>query len=65
MFIHGDDDGFVPHGMSVQNFEACASKQKKLVTVATAGHGLCYPVNIKQYTDEMRDFFEPLFSKEK
>ena len=65
MFIHGDDDRFVPREMSVRNFEACASERKVLVTVSKAGHGLCYPVNVTQYTDEMRDFFEPLLYPQK
>ena len=63
IFIHGDHDKFVPHQMSVDNYNACASEYKRLVTIAGAGHGLCYPVDMKKYEDELQSFFEPLINK--
>ena len=63
IFIHGDYDKFVPHQMSVDNYNACASSYKKLVTIEGAGHGLCFPVNMKQYKDELKAFFAPLLKK--
>lgn len=57
VFIHGDNDDFVPHYMSVDCFEACSSL-KQLVTIKGAGHGLAYPVNPDQYVTSLRDFEE-------
>ena len=58
LFIHGEDDGFVPCYMSKICYDACASR-KKLVTVPKAGHGLAYPVNPQLYVESMREFFYP------
>lgn len=55
VFIHGDDDAFVPHSMSVECYNA-AKVPKKLVTIEGAGHGLAYPVGPKKYVDSLRDF---------
>lgn len=57
LFFHGEDDAYVPCGMSRINYEACPSR-KKLVTIPGAGHGLCYPVAPQLYLQEMRDFFD-------
>lgn len=59
IFIHGDVDDFVPHEMSVQNYHACVSEYKKLVTVKGAGHALCYVVDSENYVKELKAFFEP------
>ena len=58
IFFHGDTDGFVPCDMSVRNYEACASKDKKLVITKGAGHALCYVVDSENYVKEVKDFFE-------
>ena len=55
IFIHGDDDAFVPHEMSQRLYDACTSK-KKLVTIKGAGHGLAYPVDKEGYVQALRDF---------
>lgn len=55
VFIHGDNDDFVPHSMSVACYNACASK-KKMVTIEGAGHGLAYPQNPDKYVNSLRDF---------
>ncbi len=55
IFVHGDDDAFVPHEMSCRLYEACTSK-KKLVTIKGAGHGLAYPVDKEGYVQALRDF---------
>jgi fermentation-respiration switch protein FrsA (DUF1100 family) len=57
IFFHGDDDKFVPHSMSVENYEACTAR-KKLVTIHGAGHGLCYPVGIDEYENELHEFYK-------
>lgn len=63
IFFHGDCDGYVPHYMSVKNYEACASEQKKLVSIAGAEHGLCFPVDEETYLKEMQAFFEPILNE--
>ena len=48
LFIHGDDDRFVPCNMSQECYDACAS-DKKIVFVKNAGHGISYCVDAKLY----------------
>lgn len=62
IFFHGDDDKFVPHDMSVQNYNACIT-QKKLVTIHGAGHGLCFPQEQEDYCDALKEFFDPIFQE--
>ena len=59
IFFHGDTDDFVPHSMSVENFEACGT-EKKMVTISGAGHGLAFPVDREKYLFEARDFFKEI-----
>lgn len=59
IFFHGDIDGFVPCSMSEENYAACASENKRLVITPGADHGLCFPVDQKQYLAELEDFFAP------
>lgn len=56
IFFHGDADDFVPCEMSWENYNACVSP-KKLVITRGAGHGLCYVIEPKQYLQEVADFF--------
>ena len=56
IFFHGEDDAFVPCGMSREMYDACPSK-KQLVTVPGAGHGLSYPVAPEAYLAAMKEFF--------
>ncbi len=57
LLAHGDNDVFVPCTMSQENYENCQS-EKKLVLVPGAGHCLCYPVDIKAYLGELKEFWE-------
>ena len=41
MFIHGEEDDFVPYDMVFENYYACAS-EKELYTVPSAGHCEAY-----------------------
>ena len=59
MFIHGEDDAFVPCDMSRRNYEACTAN-KKIWTVPGAGHGLSILVDKPGYMRELREFFDPL-----
>lgn len=56
IFIHGEDDDFVPCEMSRELFDACASPKKRLYTVAGAGHGLAFPVDRESYYKAVLDF---------
>ena len=58
IFLHGEDDDFVPCYMSRACFDACASR-KKLLTIPGAGHGLAYPVAPDAYVEALREFFGP------
>lgn len=55
VFIHGDNDEYVPHSMSVECFEATKAP-KKLVTIEGAGHGLAFPANREKYVESLREF---------
>ena len=54
IFVHGDNDDFVPYEMSKKMFEECGSEKKCLITVSGAGHGLAYPKNPEKYLSELR-----------
>lgn len=56
IFFHGDTDDFVPHEMSVRNYEACITR-KRLVTTPGAGHGLCFVADKESYFAAVREFY--------
>ena len=55
VFIHGEDDDFVPCDMSRQNYEACAAP-KTIFTVPGAGHGLAYVIDPEGYLNTLNEF---------
>jgi fermentation-respiration switch protein FrsA (DUF1100 family) len=55
ILIHGDADDFVPFEMSAAIYEAC-SAEKRLVSIAGAGHGLAFPVDRKGYVQALAEF---------
>ncbi len=55
LFIHGEDDRFVPCSMGRENYEACAS-EKYILTVPGAGHGMCYFGDMGAYEEAVRAF---------
>lgn len=57
LFLHGEDDRFVPCEMSRINCAACAS-EKTLVTFPGAGHALSFLINEAKYTSATHDFLE-------
>lgn len=57
LFIHGEDDRFVPCEMSRRNYEACAA-EKVLFTVPDAGHGLSYIIDHEGYLKTRKEFLE-------
>ena len=57
LFIHGEEDGFVPCEMSRKNYDACASR-KQLLTIPGAAHAVCYYRDTPLYTRVATKFFE-------
>lgn len=57
LFIHGDEDDFVPACMGRRNFEACAS-DKRLLIIPGAGHAESYHVDPALYEATVREFLE-------
>ena len=55
LFIHGGKDAFVPCYMTEENFEACASKKKKVI-VEEAIHGFSYLVDPETVTEALKGF---------
>ncbi len=58
IFIHGDNDLFVPCDMSRRNFEACTA-EKRFVIIEGAGHGTAYAINHEKYLSALKEFFAP------
>ena len=56
VFVHGDNDAFVPYEMSVRLHEACTSEKKILITIPGAGHGLAFPIDQTGYVEALRQF---------
>ena len=56
LFIHGDEDNFVPAKMSYINYDACTTK-KRILIVKGASHGMSYPVNQDEYIKAVNDFY--------
>ena len=55
LFLHGEDDQFVPTSFSVRAFEACAGP-KRLVTIPGAAHGVSYLVDKERCDRELEAF---------
>ncbi len=57
LFVHGEDDRFVPCEMSRQAYNECGSK-KWLLTVKGAGHGLSYLIDTKAYQKALLELWK-------
>lgn len=64
LFVHGDEDYFVPWEMSRRCCEACISPQKKLVLVKGAAHAISYCVDGELYEKELTEFIEKVLEKQ-
>lgn len=62
LFIHGEDDRFVPCEMSRRNYNACCA-EKRLLTVKDAGHGLSYLVDYESYSGAVKEFLKRVAGK--
>ena len=63
IFVHGDDDHFVPMWMSEKNYNDCSSSTKRFTVIKGAGHGLAFPVGRDGYLNELHDFFDPITNR--
>lgn len=57
LFIHGENDSFVPTRMSHENYEACAAP-KELLIVKNAGHAASYYEDAELYEKTVSEFLE-------
>ena len=58
LFIHGDDDRFVPCEMGRENHRHCRAEGKKLLIVPNAGHGMSYMSDKKAYLGTVSEFLK-------
>ena len=59
LFVHGEQDQFVPIRFTVENYGACAG-EKQLITVPEAGHGTSYIFATSQCQAALRKFLDRL-----
>jgi len=57
LFIHGEEDRFVPLSMTMDNYHACTA-EKQLLVVPGAGHGTSLLADSVSYLETLRKFFE-------
>ena len=62
LFIHGDQDTFVPYDMLDQNYDACASKVKQKLTIHGATHAKSAQVDPELYWNTVDEFLDKNFS---
>ena len=56
LFIHGEEDLYVPCSMVYENYDACAAEIKQLLTVPGAGHVLSFLVDEAAYRNAVHTF---------
>ncbi len=57
LFIHGEDDNFVPTRMSRENYAACTA-EKELWIVPGAAHAESFLVETAEYERRLQEFFD-------
>ena len=62
LFIHGEDDRFVPCHMGQSCYEACVS-EKQIFLVKGAGHGLSHCVDAEGYAGTVHGFLDKVLGK--
>lgn len=62
LFLHGEEDFFVPCRMSRKVYAACAS-EKHLVAFHNNGHCANYVFNTERYVNEINKFSKEMFSR--
>lgn len=63
LFIHGDDDDFVPTYMVHQLYAACSSDYKDLLLVKGAGHAESYRLDSEDYESKVKEFCDKFLTK--
>lgn len=61
LFIHGNDDRFVPYSMGKELYDSYTGP-KKLVTVENAGHAFSYFFDTELYEKELDDFTKDILT---
>lgn len=59
LFVHGEDDRFVPCEMGRRNWAACTA-DKTLLTIPGAGHGLSYLIDKERYETVLTQFLNTI-----
>ena len=62
LFIHGEDDRFVPCSMGQACYDCCMS-EKQIFLVKGAGHGLSHCVDAKGYEETVDKFLDKVLGK--
>ena len=57
LFIHGENDDFVPYHMGVENHKKSNASDKMLISVKGAGHALSYITEPERVTGELTEFY--------
>lgn len=57
LFIHGEDDTFVPYAMARELYDAYSGKKDMLI-IKGAGHGMSYAKGIDAYEGKVKSFVE-------
>lgn len=63
LFLHGEDDRFVPCAMGRENCACCRAADKILLTFPTAGHGMSYMADRERYLAAVTDFLGRVFGE--
>ncbi len=58
LFVHGEDDKFVPCYMSQTAYDACMSMDKTFLRVPKATHGKSFVVDPEKYKSTLKEFFD-------
>ena len=61
LFIHGEEDDFVPYSMLQPVYDACASQEKELLSVPGAGHAESASTDPELYWGTITAFLEKHF----
>lgn len=62
LFVHGEEDAFVPTDMVYQLYEACQS-EKALLIVPKAGHGVAHRTDPAIYQEKLTQFIDRYISR--
>ena len=64
LFLHGEDDRFVPCAMGRENYACCRAADKTLLTFPAAGHGMSYMADRERYLVAVTDFLGRVLGEE-